>query len=281
MRKPAFTSRMSRGQTLVALLWLPVHCFLLPVFYTVLFISGLWVVDEVTANLLIYAISTLVIVLVLWRFFRRDFDALCDRPVYLLFTVVAAYFFSRFGEALVDFLLSALSLTGTSDNNEAVIAMAKTSLGPTVAMSVFLAPIVEESIFRGAIFGTIRRRSRFWAYAVSIAAFCLYHVWQSVLTDPQQFLYMLLYVPASFFLAYVYERTNSIWSSIFLHMLTNGVAMLTGLAAGTTGVVLLCVGNGNMRKLAKACDAAGLAPVTDVQLTFGPTPSGVGLALRF
>ena len=57
--------------------------------------------------------------------------------------------------------------------------------------------------------------------------------------------------------------------------------MLTGLAVGTTGVVLLCVGNGHMKKLARTCDAAGLAPLPAAELTFGPTPSGLGLALRF
>jgi hypothetical protein len=77
------------------------------------------------------------------------------------------------------------------------------------------------------------------------------------------------------------EAVDKLWADLGPMVQVGGVAMFTGLAAGTTGVVLLCVGNGNMRKLAKACDAAGLASVTDVQLTFGPTPSGVGLALRF
>ena len=77
------------------------------------------------------------------------------------------------------------------------------------------------------------------------------------------------------------EAVDKLWADLGPMVQVGGVAMLTGLAAGTTGVVLLCVGNGNMRKLAKACDAAGLAPLTDVQLTFGPTPSGVGFALRF
>ena len=77
------------------------------------------------------------------------------------------------------------------------------------------------------------------------------------------------------------EAVDKLWADLGPMVQVGGVAMFTGLAAGTTGVVLLCVGNGNMRKLAKTCDAAGLAPVTDVQLTFGPTPSGVGLALRF
>ena len=45
------------------------------------------------------------------------------------------------------------------------------------AVSIFLVPIVEEMLFRGVVFGSIRPRSRLWAYVVSVAAFSVYHVW--------------------------------------------------------------------------------------------------------
>ena len=77
------------------------------------------------------------------------------------------------------------------------------------------------------------------------------------------------------------EAVDKMWADLGPKVQIGGAAMLTGLAVGTTGVVLLCVGNGNMKKLARTCDAAGLEPIPTVQLTFGPTPSGVGLALRF
>ena len=77
------------------------------------------------------------------------------------------------------------------------------------------------------------------------------------------------------------EAVDKMWADLGPKVQIGGAAMLTGLAVGTTGVVLLCVGNGNMKKLARTCDAAGLEPSPTAQLTFGPTPSGVGLALRF
>ena len=77
------------------------------------------------------------------------------------------------------------------------------------------------------------------------------------------------------------EAVDKMWADLGPKVQIGGAAMLTGLTVGTTGVVLLCVGNGNMRKLARTCDAAGLEPLPTAQLTFGPTPSGVGLALRF
>ena len=77
------------------------------------------------------------------------------------------------------------------------------------------------------------------------------------------------------------EAVDKMWADLGPKVQIGGAAMLAGLAVGTTGVVLLCVGNGNMKKLARTCDAAGLEPLPTAQLTFGPTPSGVGLALRF
>ena len=82
------------------------------------------------------------------------------------------------------------------------------------------------------------------------------------------------------------EAVDKVWEDIGPRVTAGGIAMFTGLAVGTTGVVLLCVGNGNMRKTARLCNDAGL-PVPEplvspmAELTFGPTPSGVGLALRF
>jgi hypothetical protein len=82
------------------------------------------------------------------------------------------------------------------------------------------------------------------------------------------------------------EAVDKMWADLGPQVTIGGIAMFTGLAVGTTGVVLLCVGNGNMRKTARLCNDAGL-PVPEplvspmAELTFGPTPSGVGLALRF
>ena len=77
------------------------------------------------------------------------------------------------------------------------------------------------------------------------------------------------------------EAVDNLWADMQPQITIGGTAFFTGLAAGTTGVVLLCVGNGNMRKTARLCNEAGLPPLPEAELTFGPTPSGVGLALRF
>ena len=105
--------------------------------------------------------------------------------------------------------------------------MADTGFNMTFALAVFLAPMVEEPLFRGAVFGSLYRRSRWAAYAVSAALFSLYHVWQfaAAYGDPTYLIYALAYVPVSLALAFAYERSGSIWVPIAFHMTINAVTM--------------------------------------------------------
>ena len=100
-----------------------------------------------------------------------------------------------------------------------------------IAVAVLMAPLVEECLFRGVVFGTIRPKSRFWAYAASIALFSLYHVWQYVLVyqEPKLLLSALAYVPVSAALTFCYEQTRSIWPPVFFHMCINALSLTVSL----------------------------------------------------
>ena len=87
------------------------------------------------------------------------------------------------------------------------------------------AGIVEELMFRAGIFGGLRRFGRLPAYLVCMLLFSVYHVWGYALDDPTAWVYMLQYLPVSFLLCRIYERTNSIWGCILLHMFINFVAL--------------------------------------------------------
>ncbi len=65
------------------------------------------------------------------------------------------------------------------------------------------------------------------AYLTSMLLFSLYHVWGYAIQDPANWLYLLQYLPASWVLCRCYERCDSIWGSILLHMCINGVSVLT------------------------------------------------------
>ncbi|MCR5088960.1 MAG: CPBP family intramembrane metalloprotease [Oscillospiraceae bacterium] len=218
----SFHSSMGRGEAAAVLLYLPVHIWLLP---TLLFslpqTAGL---SPATLNLIAYAAAFLYMLLAAGRFLRRDFDPLWEHPFYCALQVVLAYGMMLAFNMILSSLLI-LILPSENPNNAAVMDMAGLEYGKTAAMAVFLAPVSEELIFRGAVFGSLRRFSRPLAYAVSMLLFSLYHVWGFALEDPVNWLYLLQYLPVSWLLCRCYERCDSIWGSIFFHMLINSVSL--------------------------------------------------------
>ena len=160
-----------------------------------------------------------------FRFLRREFDPLCDHPLHCALEIIAGYLLMMVCNYCTSLILLAVLPDASNPNNGAIMDMAKIDMRWVKAMTVFLAPPVEELMFRAGIFGTLRRRSRFAAYAVSALVFSLYHVWGFALADPINWIYIIQYIPVSLLLARCYERTNSIWSSIFFHMTVNAVSL--------------------------------------------------------
>ncbi len=50
-------------------------------------------------------------------------------------------------------------------------------------------------------------------------------MWGYGLIDARYWLYIVQYLPVSWLLARLYERTDSVWSCIFFHMLVNGISV--------------------------------------------------------
>ena len=218
---PPFESRQSRAERILALVWLPVHLFLLPRLIVLLFPA----IDDGWLNVGVYAVGAVYMVATQFRFLRRDFDPLCDRPGRVALEILIAYGAMLLFNMAVSGILLLLSDSLDNPNNAAVVDMAQTSSGPIAAMAVFLAPIVEELMFRAGIFGGLRKINRTLAYVTCVLLFAVYHVWGYALYDPMAWIFAVQYIPVGFLLCRVYERTDSIWGSILFHMLINFLAL--------------------------------------------------------
>ena len=97
----------------------------------------------------------------------------------------------------------------------------------TILIVVFLAPFVEEVLFRGLVFGNLRTKSRLAAYAVSCLLFALLHVWQFAVVnqDITYFLLMIQYLVPGLVLAGVYDYSGTLWASIGLHAAANALSV--------------------------------------------------------
>ncbi len=224
----AFTSALSRRELICALLWLPIHIFVLPRMLLMLMENG--TLSEAQANLLVYVLGAVYVVLTCFSFLRRDFDPLCDHPFACLAQIALCYCmmmaFNLFVSGILSLVSSRFGDTVISNqNNDAIVSLALEETGPMTAMAVFLAPITEEVLFRGAVFGFFRRWNRTAAYLLSMLLFSVYHVWGYAVADPVYWIFILQYLPAAWLLCRCYERTNTIWCSIFFHMLVNLISI--------------------------------------------------------
>lgn len=128
--------------------------------------------------------------------------------------------------------LIVLSLTGSFENPQAAAitggqGFSWRNYGLAVMVVGLLAPLVEELIFRGLIFGWLRARLPLWlAVVVSAAVFAGAHVIPVLL--PALFAIGLV-------LAIVYQWTGSLWVTVLLHAMQNTFVvtlLFVALAAG-------------------------------------------------
>ena len=218
-------NELTKKERILLLAYFPVHLAVLPLLLGLLYKRG--VMNESLANFWIYVAGALYMFLALGRFLRREFDPFCDNILRCALQIGGSYLavlaFNSLFAVLV--MLVTGEFTVGNPNNETIIDLAEESPGAIRAMGIFLAPIVEELLFRAGLFGTIRKKSRALAYIVSILAFSVYHVWTYIITEPRNTVYLIQYVPVSWLLARCYEKSRTIWTPIFLHMLINAVSM--------------------------------------------------------
>lgn len=220
-----FDNGMNRTRRVLGWIYLPLHIFVLPLLLGALMSVWPGGMDTGMVNLLYYAIGIVFVLCTFFPVLRRDFDTLADNPGRTVLAVATGGMLDlALSFAVGSLLLLLLGAESSNPNNDAVMDAAGLNGGMMRAIAFFLAPIVEETLFRGVLFGSVRRRSRLWAYVLSVAVFSLYHVWQYALLDPALLVYALQYIPVSIALAWAYERSGTLWGSIFLHMLVNMVS---------------------------------------------------------
>jgi len=94
----------------------------------------------------------------------------------------------------------------------------------TILIVVLIAPFIEEVLFRGYVFGSLKGRSRVLAYVISCLLFAFLHVWQFVAGDVlsfSRFVLLIQYLVPGYILAWAYDRTGNLWGPALLHILAN------------------------------------------------------------
>ena len=232
MRGRELSQPMTSGERLLGWLYLPVHVFVLPILlpFLILLIKEKGIeVSSVQLNIGYYIIGFVFLGIALMSFLRESFSQFCDTFLSSVGRILIGIVLYYAASYVVNFVLGFFVTDLVNPNTGSVIDDVKDNAKPMLAVAVLLAPIVEEVLFRGIVFGSIVKKSRILAYIISTAAFSVYHLWQYALVGYEVkllLLYLVQYLPGSILLAKCYEDSGSIWSSIFMHMTINYLALL-------------------------------------------------------
>ena len=223
---------MSKKEKALGWVYLPIHIFILPILlpFAVIYLYRQGIdVSDAQFNLVYYLCGFLFLGIALMGYLRENFRRFCDNISDSLRNIMVGIIFYYTATYCVNFILGFFVTDLVNPNTDAVIDTVKENARPMFAVAVLLAPIVEETLFRGVIFGNIRTKNRILAYVISAVVFSFYHLWQYLLIDYEWkllLLYTLQYLPASIMLAKCYEDSGNLWSPIFMHMTINFVAIL-------------------------------------------------------
>ena len=228
--KRAFRSPITKPEMIFGIIYIIVHSVALPQLLALVDIAakhyGLSVTEN-DLNVIYYAVSFIVVLIFMFRFLRASFADIFDNFGRFLITAALAIVIYYAVSAAVGALLLGVMDEIANPSVETEIELTKADFNKTMVIAVLLAPVVEESMFRGALFGAIRVKSRLAAYIVTTVLFAVYHLWPYFVADFawMDLLYLLQYVPIGIILAWCVERSGTIWTSILVHALINYVAV--------------------------------------------------------
>ena len=204
--------------------WLAVQMLVLPSLISS--IAAPW--GSAAVNFCYHLVSLLAVTVIFHRYLKqelRNFTAGFKKVLPVIAVSLAVYYVV--GEVLLC-LITAIEPGFRNVNDDSVAALRQGNLALTAVMTVALAPVSEECLFRGLIFGCARKHSRWAAYAISAAAFGALHVMGYVgsFGAAQLLLCFLQYLPAGLVLAAAMEKTNSIVTAMCIHAIINAVSMM-------------------------------------------------------
>ena len=216
---------LSTAEQVAGFCYLPFYMILLP--FGLQWLSGLMDLrlTELQLNVVYFVLNCVMIWVIFHNFLLRSFRAI--RFWELVQALILGFCLYYAGNLLFGWIISLLGITITSFNDQTILGLISQNKWVMLICTVLLAPIVEETLVRGLLFGVIRRSNRILAYAVTIVFFAVMHVWQYLMIyDARDVLLSALqYIPAGIALGWTYEKCNTVWGPILLHMTINAISM--------------------------------------------------------
>lgn len=183
---------------------------------------------------IVYSLLMLVASIYLTRdLLLRSVNVLAEHPIKTVKIIFTTFSFMLFSSFVLNYIISYLSGLGDSANQSYIIDLFKDYPYLIIIQALLYAPIVEEIMFRGLIFGSLAKRSIPLAMVVSSLLFGLAHVYDSLLNGNFADLWFIpTYAMLGYFLNRAYLKSGTIVSSMALHFMNNALGILAIVLVG-------------------------------------------------
>ena len=230
MAKKKGTTYMTAGEQIAGVIFFVIYLLVLPFATAPLFrlVGGLLgiTISGSLQNMIYYYVLFAVTIIIFHNFLGRTTRHFAENLGGACKTMVIGLIGLYGLNELVYRLTNVMFTNHTNLNDSTISAQIDDAPHMTLLIVVFLAPFVEEVLFRGLVFGNLKSKSRTVAYLVSCLLFALLHVWQFAVVnhDITYFWLMVQYLVPGLVLAWAYDHSGTLWSSIGLHVAANALA---------------------------------------------------------
>lgn len=185
--------------------------------------------SESTLNFLFFTINFISVAVIFRKYLIRSGKTAISAPFSCLRSTFLALVGYWGGNMLVSILIQNVYPEFFNVNDSSLSQMTQENFSLMAFGTILLAPVTEEVLYRGLIFGKLYNRSPLLAYFVSTLCFSALHVTGYIgMYAPFHLLLCLLqYVPAGLCLGWAYAKSDTIWAPILLHITVNQIAIFS------------------------------------------------------
>ena len=179
-------------------------------------------------NIVIFCLNFVVIWGIFHRFLWNSLKYATKHLGKTLWSVFLAFCVYYVSNIAVSNLILWLAPGYANANDGAIMSMASENYPLVMLGVVVLVPVVEETLYRGLLFGRLYAKNKILGYAVSVVVFSAVHIvgYLSSYTPLELALSFLQYVPAGLTLAWAYTQADTIWAPVLMHMTINLISVI-------------------------------------------------------
>ena len=180
-----------------------------------------------TLNIIFFLVNFISIVAIFHRFLGRCLQKAWNNIPKCLLYVFIGFGIYYWVSILLGVAIVWIQPDFANVNDQAIAGITQEQPGLIVFATVFLVPVVEETLYRGLIFQGLQRKHRILAYIVSVAAFSAIHIVSYIGSADWVTLGIcfIQYLPAGIALAWAYEKADTIVAPMLIHIIINQIGM--------------------------------------------------------